>query len=134
MRPVSALFVLSLAFCVPPLSAQTCYTEEQLLKARERINSLREKQLEQLESHVKTGRELGRALESVNDCRKSNNMLDGVFSALTLQGDPCKKEINQYNYLVQQSDIEEKTIETLGKLLNTMQLTYNSAYALRCNK
>ena len=114
--------------------AQNCVTDEQLVRSLEKLNELQKEYSDKSKEYLETLRQRSSALDAFQACRKRNSELDNIFSALTLQGDPCSKEINEYNALNEKASNQKDMLDTLTLIIKTLALNLKNSQLLRCKR
>ena len=139
MLPLGKNFVrliaaIALTLCSEVGVSQGCTSDEQIAKGLERLQSLQKEYSDRSMEYLQTLRKKAVALDAYHACRKKNNKLDEMFSALTLQGDPCSKEILDFNSLEEAGEGQKQIIDVTLTQMDTLGILLRSAQSSRCRR
>ena len=112
--------------------AQQCNTPAQMQQAKLRIESLLNEHVSISTDYIRTLRQQSTVLELVNKCRAEDDVIGGIFSALTLQEPKCDPIIREYNTLIAKGESQKGQIEMILSSLNTLTILYKSAFPNIC--
>ena len=112
--------------------AQSCFTDEQRARARTRIESMIQQHSDLASKYINTLSRQSAALSAYHQCRRANGIAEELFSAITLQGDPCLRQISEHNELEERASTQKQMLDLIASQINTATLLFQNSETLRC--